>query len=496
MVGKNTAIRNNSRGIMGPDPHLIKNLAYIGGRWVGAQGKKTFSVLNPVDLSVIADVPDMGEADVQAAIDAAVKAFAPWSALLPVERADILEKWSALIAEKAPDLALLMTYEQGKPLAEAEGEAAGAAATIRWCAEEGRRLYGEFIEGPRPGTNIVVSRQPVGVCGAITPWNFPVSMITRKVGPALAAGCTVVLKPAEATPLCALALAALGEEAGIPPGILNIVTSTNAVQIGEVLTSDPRVRKISFTGSTAVGRRLMAQAATNIQKVSLELGGNAPFIVFPSADLEKAVSGAIASKFRNAGQTCICANRIYIHTDVYGAFVKLFINKIKELKVGPGWEPGVAIGPLINKEAAEKVEKMVADASSKGARILCGGKRHALGGSFYEPTLIEGVPDDAPIAREEIFGPVAVLYPFETEDEVIGRANATEYGLASYIYTQDLSQAWRVSGSLDYGMVALNEPMLATDLAPFGGIKTSGIGREGGKHGLLEYTDLKYRLFG
>ncbi|HEU4839129.1 MAG TPA: NAD-dependent succinate-semialdehyde dehydrogenase [Micavibrio sp.] len=475
---------------------MIKNLAYIGGRWVAAQGEKTFSVLNPVDLAVLADVPDMGKADVHAAIDAAAQAFASWSALSPVERADILEKWSSLIAQKAQDLALLMTYEQGKPLSEAQGEATAAAATIRWCAEEGRRLYGEFIEGHRPGTNIVVSRRPAGVCGAITPWNFPVGMITRKVGPALAAGCTVVLKPAEATPLCALALAALAEEAGIPPGVLNIVTSANAAEIGEVLTSDPRVRKISFTGSTAVGRKLMAQAARNIQKVSLELGGNAPFIVFPSADLEKAVSGAIASKFRNAGQTCICANRIYIHTDVYAPFIEMFLNKIKELKVGPGWEPDVAIGPLIDKEAAQKVEKLVADASAKGAKILCGGKRHALGGSFFEPTLIENVQDDAPIAREEIFGPVAVIYSFETEDEVVARANATEYGLASYIYTQDLAQAWRVSGSLDYGMVALNEPLLATDLAPFGGIKTSGIGREGGRYGLLEYTDLKYRLFG
>lgn len=496
MTGKYTAIRDNSRGIMGPDPHLIKDLAYIGGQWIGAQGKKTFPVLNPVDHALITEVPDMEQADVRAAIDAAEKAFAGWSALMPVQRADILEKWSALIAKRAPDLALLMTYEQGKPLQEAQGEVTAAAAAIRWCAEEGRRLYGEFIGGHRPGTNIVVSRHPVGVCGAITPWNFPVSMITRKVGPALAAGCTVVLKPAEATPLCALALAALGEEAGIPPGVLNIVTSAKAAEIGEVLTSDPRVRKISFTGSTQVGRILMAQAAKNIQKVSLELGGNAPFIIFPSADLEKAATGAIASKFRNAGQTCICANRIYVHKDIYAAFVKLFSKKIKELKVGPGWEPDVAIGPLINEEAIEKVEKMIADALKKGAKILIGGQRHALGDSFFEPTLMEAVPDDAPIAREEIFGPVAVLYSFDSEEEVIARANATEYGLASYIYTQDLPQAWRVSDSLDYGMVALNEPLLATDLAPFGGIKNSGIGREGGKYGLLEYTDLKYRLFG
>ena len=496
MTGKSAVTRDISHGAMGPNPRLIKDRAFIGGKWVEAQGKKTFSVLNPADLSVVSTVPDMNKADVQAAIEGADKAFGPWSALLPLQRADILEKWSSLIAENAEDLGLLMTYEQGKPLKEAQGEVRGAADTIRWCAEEGRRMYGEFLEGPKAGTKIIVSRHPVGVCGAITPWNFPVSMITRKVGPALAAGCTVVLKPAESTPLCALALAALAEEAGIPGGVLNIVTSTNAAEIGEVLTSDTRVRKISFTGSTAVGKKLMAQAARNIQKVSLELGGNAPFIVFPSADLEKAAEGAIASKFRNAGQTCICANRIFVHKDVYASFLEIFSKKIKALKVGAGWEKDVAIGPLINKEAIEKIEKMIGNATKDGGRVLLGGKRHALGGTFFEPTLMEGANDDAPIAREEIFGPVAVLYSFDTEQEAVERANNTEFGLASYIYTQDLSQAWRVSDSLNYGMVALNEPLLATDLAPFGGIKTSGIGREGGKYGLLEYTDLKYRLFG
>lgn len=496
MTSKPAVIRDNSRGIMGPDPHLIKNRAYIGGAWVEAESKASFPVLNPVDHAVISEVPDMGKVDVQAAIDAASRAFPVWNALLPVERADILEKWAGLIAKKSYDLGLLMTYEQGKPLKEAQGEVVASAATIRWCAEEGRRLYGEFLDGSKAGTKIVVSRQAVGVVGAITPWNFPVSMITRKVGPALAAGCTVVLKPAEATPLCALALAALAEEAGIPAGVLNIVTSARASEIGAVLTSDSRVRKISFTGSTEVGRKLMGQAAQNIQKVSLELGGNAPFIVFPSADLEKAAEGAIASKFRNAGQTCICANRIYVHKDVYADFLKIFAKKIKALKVGAGWDQDVTIGPLINEEAVEKIEKMIADATQKGAKILHGGNRHTLGGSFFEPTLIEGAADDMAIAREEIFGPVAVLYSFEGEDEVVERANATEFGLASYIYTQDLGQAWRVSDSLAYGMVALNEPLLATDLAPFGGIKTSGIGREGGKYGLLEYTDIKYRLFG
>ncbi len=496
MTSKPAVIRDNSRGIMGPDPYLIKNRAYVGGKWVEAEGKASFPVLNPVDHAVISEVPDMGKADVQAAINAAEKAFLIWSALLPVERADILEKWATLIAKKAYDLGLLMTYEQGKPLKEAQGEVVASAATIRWCAEEGRRLYGEFLEGSKPGTKIVVSRQPVGVVGAITPWNFPVSMITRKVGPALAAGCTVVLKPAEATPLCAMALAALAEEAGVPAGVLNIVTSTHAADIGGALTSDARVRKISFTGSTEVGRKLMAQAAQNIQKISLELGGNAPFIVFPSADLEKAADGAIASKFRNAGQTCICANRIYIHKDIYADFVKTFTKKIKALKVGAGWDQDVAIGPLINEEAVEKIEKMISEATKAGAKILIGGGRHTLGGSFFEPTLMEGASDDMMLAREEIFGPVAVLYTFEDEEEAVTRANNTEYGLASYIYTQDLAQAWRVSDSLAYGMVALNEPLLASDLAPFGGIKTSGIGREGGKYGLLEYTDIKYRLFG
>ncbi len=496
MASKSAVLIDSSRGIMGPDSRLIKNRAFINGQWVEGGAKKSFSVLNPVDHAVITDVPDMDGEDVRAAIDAAEAAFEGWSGLTPVQRADILVKWAGLISQHAADLSLLMTYEQGKPLQEAQKEVIAAAGTIRWCAEEGRRVYGEFIDGEKPGTKIVIGRQPVGVCGAITPWNFPVGMITRKVGPALAAGCTVVLKPAEATPLCALALAELADEAGLPAGVLNIVTSAKASEIGQILTSDPRVRKISFTGSTAVGKKLMAQAAANIQKISLELGGNAPFIVFPSADLEKAADGAIASKFRNAGQTCICANRIYVHESIYDEFTKIFSKKIKALKVGPGWEQDVTVGPLINAEAIEKIEKMIEDALTKGAKILLGGKRHKTGDSFFEPTLIEGAPDDAPIAREEIFGPVAVLYSFDTEDEAIERANATEFGLASYIYTQDLPQAWRVSDRLAYGMVSINESLLATDLAPFGGIKTSGIGREGGRYGLLEYTDLKYRLFG
>ncbi len=491
---KANRVQSNIGAMMKPNDEIVKSRALIGGKWVEARDKVGFPVTNPVDLSEITTVPDMKAADVRDAIDAAEKAFDVWSAILPAERAKILTKWSQLIEAKADDLALLMTCEQGKPLKEAKSEVVAAAATIQWCAEEGRRTYGEFIEGPKAGTKIVISRHPVGVVGAITPWNFPVSMITRKVGPALAAGCTVVLKPAESTPLCALALADLAMQAGVPSGALNIVTSANPSEIGEILTSDVRVRKISFTGSTSVGKKLMAQAAGHIQKISLELGGNAPFIVFPSADLEKAAEGAIASKFRNAGQTCICANRIYIHKDVFNLFSAIFLKKIKSLKVGPGWEKDVTIGPLINSKAIEKIEKMLIEAKEKGAEILHGGARHALGGTFFEPTLLQNIPDDSAIAREEIFGPVAALYSFESEDEVVNRANDTQYSLSSYIYSQDHAQIWRVSDRLQYGMVAVNEPLLATDLAPFGGIKESGIGREGGQYGMSEYTNIKYRL--
>ncbi len=490
MAAKNiAATTDNTHNVMGPDRHIIKNHAFIGGQWVGARDKKTFAVTNPADLSEITQVPDMRDADVCDAIAAAHKAFLAWSGLLPLERAKILSKWADLIVEKAEDLALLMTYEQGKPLTEAKGEVLGAAATIQWCAEEGRRLYGDFIDGHKAGTKIIVSRHPVGVVGAITPWNFPVSMITRKVGPALAAGCTVILKPAESTPLCALALADLAQKAGVHDGAFNIITSSNPKEIGAALTGDARVRKISFTGSTAVGRTLMAQAAEHIQKISLELGGNAPFIVFASADLDAAVAGAMMSKFRNNGQTCVCANRIFVHEKVYGEFLDIFSRKIRDLKVGNGWEKGITVGPLIDMKAVEKVERMIGDAVKGGAKILIGGKRHELGTTFFEPTLIEGAGDDQPIAREEIFGPVAVLYSFETEEEVVRRANDTEFGLSAYIYSNDLPEVWRVSDSLQYGMVGVNEPLLASDLAPCGGIIESGIGREGGKYGLLEYTD-------
>lgn len=475
---------------------FLTGKACLGGRWVDAVDGKTLDVTNPANGNVIVTVPDMAAADVRAAIAAAEEAFETWRALSPLKRSDILRAWADGIRARLEDLALLMTMEQGKPLSESRGEIAGCAATLDWCAEEGRRLYGDFIDGHKPGTKIVISRHPVGVVGAITPWNFPASMITRKVGPALAAGCTVVLKPSEATPLTALALALLADRAGLPAGVLNVVTSARAAEVGKVLTSDSRVRKISFTGSTAVGRTLMAQAAEHVQKISLELGGNAPFIVFSSADLERAAEDAVTSKFRNAGQTCICANRIFVHESVWDRFLDIFSMKIKGLKIGPGWEDDVRIGPLIGPRAVEKVERLVDTAVESGAVIHIGGGRHALGAGFYEPTLLSKVDDNALISKEEIFGPVAVLYPFKTEEEVIKRANDTPYGLSAYMYSTDMAQIWRVSDELSYGMVGVNEPLLATDLAPFGGIKESGIGREGGRYGLLEYTDIKYRLFG
>lgn len=475
---------------------MIKNEGFIGGEWTGGSKGALFAVFSPATGEKITDVADLGPEDTVKAIDAAEKAFESWKAVLPVERAKIMGAWADLIEQNAEDLARLMTAEQGKPLFESRAEVLGSAGTVRWCALQGRRMYGEFIEGHKPGTKIIISRHPVGVVGAVTPWNFPVSMITRKVAPALAAGCTVVLKPAEDTPLCALALANLAKEAGIPAGVFNVIPTSNAAPVGKILTEDVRVKKISFTGSTEVGKILMSQAAHHVQKVSLELGGNAPFIVLPSADLEKAVSGAIACKFRNAGQTCICANRIYVHKDVYDRFFELFMEKVKGLKVGNGLDDGVTIGPLINIEAIEKIEKMIDSAVSGGAEIHVGGKRHALGQTFFEPTVMTGVKDDMSLSCNEIFGPVAVLYSFESEEEAIERANNTPFGLAGYVYGTDSGALWRVSDGLQYGMVGMNEPLIASDLAPFGGVKESGIGSEGGEYGLLEYTDLKYRLLG
>jgi succinate-semialdehyde dehydrogenase/glutarate-semialdehyde dehydrogenase len=475
---------------------LLKDAAYVNGQWVAAASGAAFDVVNPASGTVVGRVPDMNEADTQNAVAAAHAAFPAWKALTGKERSKFLYKWYDLIVQHADELARILTAEQGKAVAEAKGEVLGGAASVEWFAEEAKRAYGDYIPAHKSDARIVVSKEPVGVVGAITPWNFPSAMITRKVSPALAAGCTVVLKPAEDTPLSALALAALAHEAGFPPGIFNVVTTAHAPAVGGVLTGDARVRKISFTGSTQVGRMLMEQSAPQIKKISLELGGNAPFIVFPSADFDSAVAGAIACKFRNAGQTCISANRIYVHQSIHDAFVSAFHDKVRDLHVGAGDEQGVVMGPLINKEGLEKVEELVADALKKGARAVCGGKRHARGGSFYEPTILTGMTDAMRIAKEEIFGPVAAIFAFEDEDEVISRANDTEFGLASYIYSRDYGQIFKVSEALEYGMVAANEPFLSTELAPFGGVKHSGIGREGSKYGLEEFLEVKYRLFG
>ncbi len=475
---------------------LIKDKAFIGGQWVGAASGKTFAVVNPANGETIGHVPDMNEKDATAAVDAAEKAFPAWRALTGKERSKILYQWYQSIVAHADELARIMTLEQGKPLAESKAEVLGGAAFVEWFAEEAKRAYGDIIPAHKGDARIIVTKEPVGIAAAITPWNFPSSMITRKVPPALAAGCPIVLKPAEDTPLSALALAALAQQSGVPDGIFNVVTTADAPAVGNVLTGDDRVKKISFTGSTEVGRILMKQAAAQVKKVSLELGGNAPFIIFPSADPEKALAGLIACKFRNAGQTCISANRIYVHTSIYNDIAERLAAKVRDMPVGPGDQQGSVIGPLINEQGIEKVEELVADAVKKGAKILCGGKRHGLGGTFYEPTVLTGMTDSMRIAKEEIFGPVAALFAFESENDVISKANDTEFGLASYIYSQDYGQIFRVSEKIESGMVAINEPLLSTELAPFGGVKQSGIGREGSKYGLEEFLSVKYRLFG
>lgn len=475
---------------------LLKDKAFINGCWAESGNGQMFEVQNPATLDAVGLVPDLTQDDVERAIGAAKAAFVVWSAMLPAKRNDILQKWADSIQKNAESLGILLTSEQGKPKAEALAEILSAVASLRWCAQEGQRLYGEFIEGPKPGTKIIVSRHPVGIVGAITPWNFPVSMVVRKIAPALAAGCTCVLKPAEATPLTALALAHLADESGLPRGVLNVVTSKNPQMVGEAFTQSPHVHKISFTGSTRTGKILMKQAATRVQKIALELGGNASFVVFPSADLKRAVEGVIASKFRNAGQTCICANRIFVHDSIYEAFLSFFMEAVSCLKVGNGLEEDVQVGPLINAQAIEKVEKMIKEARDLGARVMLGGKRKPMKGHFFEPTIVTEAPLTCSLAKEEIFGPVAAIYRFNEERDVIALCNDTPYGLSSYIYSNDAGQIWRVSDSLDCGMVAINEPFLSNDLAPFGGVKESGIGREGGKYGLMEYTYMKYRLWG
>jgi len=477
------------------DRALFRRQCLINGEWTDADRGAVMEVTNPSNGRALGTVPNMGAAETRRAIAAAREAFAGWSAMTAKERSAILRRWFELCLENRDDLATLMTLEQGKPLAESRSEVAYGAAFIEWFAEEARRVYGDVIPPHTRDRRIVVLKQPIGVAAAITPWNFPNAMITRKAAAALAAGCTIVVKPAPATPYSALALAELAHRAGIPPGVFNVVTG-DEVAIGRELCANPAVRKLSFTGSTEVGRILLEQCAPTIKKISLELGGNAPFIVFDDADLDKAVAGAMASKFRNAGQTCVCANRILVQQTVYDEFAARMRAAIRELVVGDGMEDGVTVGPLIDRQAVNKVEEHIADALARGARLAAGGRRHARGGNFFEPTLLLDVPADARLMKEETFGPVAPLVRFSTEREAIAMANDTEYGLACYFYSRDIGRIWRVAEALEYGMVGINEGIISTEVAPFGGVKQSGIGREGSKYGIEEYLEIKYLCMG
>ncbi|WP_292037615.1 MULTISPECIES: NAD-dependent succinate-semialdehyde dehydrogenase [unclassified Brevundimonas] len=478
------------------DPaRLLRHQAYIDGRWIDADDGATFEVTDPATGEVLATAPDMGAAETRRAIAAAEASMKPWAAKTAGERARILRRWFDLMMSEQEALGRLLTREQGKSLTEAKGEIAYAASFIEWFAEEGKRTYGEVIPTHDAGKRLITLRQPVGVVGAITPWNFPAAMITRKVGPALAAGCAVVLKPASQTPLSALALAVLAEEAGLPPGLFNVVTGS-ASAIGGELTSNPTVRKISFTGSTQIGRLLMQQSADTIKKMSLELGGNAPFLVFDDADIDAAVAGAVASKFRNSGQTCVCTNRFYVQSSVHDEFVAKLARATAALRVGNGLEDGVQIGPLIDAKAVKKVEEHIADARAKGATVITGGQRHALGGTFFQPTVLSGVTSDMMICKEETFGPVAPVVRFETEEEGLAMANATEVGLAGYFYARDMGRVWRVAEAMETGMIGVNTGLISTEVAPFGGIKQSGLGREGSRHGIEDYLELKYVCMG
>jgi succinate-semialdehyde dehydrogenase / glutarate-semialdehyde dehydrogenase len=478
------------------DPALLRTRAYTNGEWVNADDDATVKVSNPATGETLGTVPNMGAGETRRAISAAAAAFPAWAAKTAKERAVILRRWYSLMIENRDDLATLMTAEQGKPLAESQGEIAYAASFIEWFGEEAKRLYGDVIPGHQADKRILVLRQPIGVVAAITPWNFPAAMITRKAAPALAAGCTFVCKPASQTPYSALAVAELGARAAIPAGVLNFVTGRDAAAIGGEMTSNPLVRKITFTGSTAVGKKLMAQSAGTLKKLSLELGGNAPFIVFDDADLDAAVAGAIASKYRNTGQTCVCANRLLVQSGVYDAFATKLTAAVAKLRVGDGLQGETDQGPLIDAKALAKVEEHVADAVSKGARVAIGGGRHALGGTFFEPTVLTNVSRDMLLAREETFGPVAPLFRFATEQDAIGMANDTEFGLAAYFYTRDLARSWRVAEALEYGIVGLNTGLISTEVAPFGGVKESGMGREGSRYGILDYTEIKYLCTG
>ena len=477
------------------DPKLFREHCYIDGAWVAADTKKTFSVDNPATGEIIGNVPDMGAAETKRAIEAADKAWPGWRAKTAKERAALLRKWFDLMMANQDDLGLILTTEQGKPLAEAKGEIAYGASFVEWFAEEAKRVYGDVIPQHQADKRILVLKQPIGVSAMITPWNFPNAMITRKAAPALAAGCTVVIKPAEQTPFSALAMAELAERAGIPKGVFNVITG-DAPSIGKEMCANPTVRKVSFTGSTEVGRILMRQSADTIKKLSLELGGNAPFIVFDDADLDAAVDGAIASKYRNAGQTCVCANRMYVQDTVYDAFAAKLAEKVKQFKVGVGTEAGVVIGPLIDQQGMKKVEEHVADATAKGAKVVLGGKAHSRGGLFFEPTILTGVTQQMRVSNEETFGPVAPLYRFKTDDEAIAMANATEFGLAGYFYSRDIGRIFRVAEQMETGMVCVNSGILSTEVAPFGGVKQSGLGREGSKYGIEEYLEVKYLLLG
>lgn len=474
---------------------LFRQQAFIQGKWCDAESKKTIEVTNPANAQLLGTVPKMGANETRAAIEAANQALPAWRALTAKERATLLRRWFDLMMANQDDLAKLMTLEQGKPLAEAKGEIAYAASFIEWFAEEGKRIYGDTIPGHQADKRLIVIKQPIGVTAAITPWNFPAAMITRKAGPALAAGCTMVLKPASQTPFSALALAELAQRAGIPDGVFNVVTGS-ASEVGNELTGNPLVRKLSFTGSTEIGRQLMQQCAKDIKKVSLELGGNAPFIVFDDADLDKAVDGALASKFRNAGQTCVCANRLYVQDGVYDAFAKKLQAAVEKLTLGDGLAQGVTTGPLIDEKAVAKVKEHIEDALSKGARIITGGQPHELGGNFFQPTILVDVPASAKVAKEETFGPLAPLFRFKDEADVVAQANDTEFGLAAYFYARDLSRVFRVGEALEYGIVGINTGIISNEVAPFGGIKASGLGREGSKYGIEDYLEIKYMCIG
>ena len=474
---------------------LFQQQAYINGQWLAAQSNATVPVTNPATGEEVGTIPNMGAAEATQAVEAAYAALQSWKALTAQNRADILLTWYKLVLDHIDELALIMTIEQGKPLAEAKGEVRYAASFIQWFAEEGKRIYGDVIPTVNNQQRFIISKEPVGVVAAITPWNFPIAMITRKAAPALAAGCTVVIKPANETPYCALAIAKLAEKAGIPAGVINVVTGKSQ-EIGSVFTSHEKVKKLTFTGSTPVGRLLMQQCSNTIKKLALELGGNAPLIVFDDADLDKAVQGAIFAKFRNAGQTCVCANRIYVHDNIYQAFAEKFVQEVQKFKVGNGLEDGVQIGPLINEKAVLKAQQLIDDAVSKGAKVACGGKQHALGQTFYEPSVLTNVDRTMEIVQEEIFGPVAPLIRFTDEADVVAQANDTIFGLAAYVYSENISRLWRVSEQLEYGMVGMNATAISNEVVPFGGVKQSGVGREGSKYGLEEFMTIKYMCLG